>query len=269
MNRGVDRLNIFDDDRDRKRFLALVGDATSATDVRVGAYCLMGNHFHLLLHCPSGGLSKTMGLLGSRYVRWFNDRHGRDGPLFRSRFTSKFVADERYLAHLLTYIHRNPRDLGVQPHRWQWSSLAAYTGGRRPPDWLTVDELMPLIGGIDEHVEAVGHPMLAADHAEPDLLYISWQAERAAELVDHIARSVAAKGASLSRRDRETARLVVAHRLGVRADQLASIDEVSSGAIRMRLQRAARAVDSNSALASFVAQVMAHIDDPIGRKPAA
>ncbi|WP_395159643.1 transposase [Ilumatobacter sp.] len=71
------------------------------------AYCLMDNHFHLLLHCQSGGLSDAMQRLGSAYTRHVNDRVGRDGPLFRGRFHSRLIGDVRYLANVVRYIHRN------------------------------------------------------------------------------------------------------------------------------------------------------------------
>ena len=100
MNRGVDRGAIFRCDRDRRDWLALLRKAAEATRVQVVVYCQMGNHFHLLVRCPHGGLSDMMQLHGSAYVQRFNHRHGRDGPLMRGRFTSKLVVDERYLAYL-------------------------------------------------------------------------------------------------------------------------------------------------------------------------
>ena len=92
MNRGVDRMDIFKGETDRRSFIRLFPDAAREAGVEIAAYCLMGNHFHMLLHCPSGGLSSMMWKLGAEYARWFNRRHHRDGPLFRPRFASKCSA---------------------------------------------------------------------------------------------------------------------------------------------------------------------------------
>src|SRR3954468_6564573 len=83
MNRGAARQPIFHTKHDARQFLALVGEATDRFGVEVHAYCLMTNHYHLLLRCPNGGLSQFMHLLGSHYVTYLNSRLDRDGPLFR------------------------------------------------------------------------------------------------------------------------------------------------------------------------------------------
>lgn len=82
MNRGIDHGDVFFADTDRIEFGQRLGDVFDRFGIRTHAYCLMDNHFHLLLHCPEGRLSDAMQRLGSLYTRHVNDRLGRDGALF-------------------------------------------------------------------------------------------------------------------------------------------------------------------------------------------
>ena len=84
--RGNERRAIFRDDRDRTRFVELLGELTERFGVRVHAYVLMDNHYHLLVSTPQGNLSAAMQWLGVSYSVWFNRRHGRAGHLFQGRF---------------------------------------------------------------------------------------------------------------------------------------------------------------------------------------
>lgn len=149
VNRGVERRDIFVDDLDRLEFGRLLGVVHQRFDVRVHAYCLMSNHYHLLVECPNGRLSDAMHLLGSLYVRHFNDRTGRDGPLFRGRFFAREVHDDSDLVAVTRYIHRNP--LAFLPvgrlETFRWSSLRTYLELRRQVDWLRTDVVSALVGG--------------------------------------------------------------------------------------------------------------------------
>lgn len=138
MNRGVDRGALFRDDRDRERFLGGVAALDAELGIACHAYCLMDNHFHLLLETREGGLGAGMTRLGRTYARRFNDRHGRDGPLFRARYTAVLVDSERYLLEVGRYIHLNPVRAGSvrDAADWLWSSAAAYAGRRPAGDWL-------------------------------------------------------------------------------------------------------------------------------------
>jgi REP element-mobilizing transposase RayT len=149
MNRGADRQDVFVHDRDYQRFEWLLGEATRTTGVEVHAYCLMSNHFHLLMHCREAGLSEAMHTLESRYARWFNDRYERDGPIFRSRFTSILVESDEQLLTVWRYIHRNPLAfLGKEAlSAYRWSSLGPYLRRRPKAAWLCVDEVMTAFDG--------------------------------------------------------------------------------------------------------------------------
>lgn len=127
--RGVGRQIIFEDDVDRCRFLSLLRERLADTEGMLLAWCLMDNHFHLLLHMPLEELSKTMRSLQTAYALFFNRRHDRVGHLFQDRFKSEPVEDEAYLLTVVRYIHRNPVKAGLsETCRFRWSSYNAYLG---------------------------------------------------------------------------------------------------------------------------------------------
>jgi REP element-mobilizing transposase RayT len=138
MNRGVDRARIFFGDADRVEFGRRLAEIHDRFGVEVVAYCLMPNHYHLLVHTPTGDLSKAMHHLSLTYTRHTNDRLGRDGPLFRGRYHSIVVSTDAYLACAARYIHRNPLALsGVEhPADYRWSSYRALLGFRSAPPFL-------------------------------------------------------------------------------------------------------------------------------------
>ncbi len=149
MNRGAGHARIFLDDTDRVEFGARLADVHDRFGVQTHAYCLLDTHYHALVYCPQGGLSDAMQRLGSIYTRHVNDRLGRDGALFRGRFHSKPVDDDRYLLAAVRYIHRNALDVaGVgEVDRYRWSSHRAYLGLRRPALWLRTDVVLAHFGG--------------------------------------------------------------------------------------------------------------------------
>ena len=150
MARGVDRQPIFVDDHDRLEFGRLLGVAVRHHGIEVHAYCLMTNHVHLFVRCPSANLSDAMQWLFSLYARFINDRHERVGHLFGDRFCSRAVARERYRTNVVRYIHRNPIDIvgAASLEGYRWSSLRTYLGHRQRPDWLTIDDAIGWFGGV-------------------------------------------------------------------------------------------------------------------------
>lgn len=146
--RGNERRPIFRDDDDRRRFLDTVADVVEDFGVVVHAYCLMLNHYHLILETPRGNLSRSVGWLQLTYTVRFNRRHSRDGHLFRGRFTARIVDADEYARWLVVYVHLNPVRPGskqqpLDPSRagelaaFPWSSHRDYAGLRsRPAPWL-------------------------------------------------------------------------------------------------------------------------------------
>jgi len=153
MNRGAARQQIFHYARDGIRFEQLLAEGSEMHGVEVHAYCLMSNHFHLLVRCPTGGLSDFMHRVGSLYTRHINVRMARDGPIFRGRFRSLLIDTADYLDRAGRYIHRNPIDIRpvVDLDRYRWSSFRCYAGNDETPPWLTTCVL------LDMHFGSVGY----------------------------------------------------------------------------------------------------------------
>lgn len=150
-NRGLDRRAVFRSTDDRLDFGRLLGSACDRFDVRVLAYCLMDNHYHLVVDCPDGGLSAFMQDVSAKFTRHANERHGGDGPIFRGRFFSRPVLSEQYLCNAVRYVHRNP--LAIRPpvglRTYRWSSHRTYVGLRRPPDWLSCTPVLDWFSSAD------------------------------------------------------------------------------------------------------------------------
>jgi REP-associated tyrosine transposase len=150
MNRGDRREPIFKDDRDRLRFQETLGEACAKTGWQVHAYCLMPNHFHLVLETPQANLVVGMKWLLGTYTGRFNRRHKLFGHLFSGRYKSLIVEGRGngYLKTVCDYVHLNPvRAKLIAPRqplaRYRWSSYPAYlTSARKRPPWLRVDRLL-------------------------------------------------------------------------------------------------------------------------------
>lgn len=172
MNRGTDRARVFFCDDDRVDFGRLLGEIYERYEVPTLAYCLMDNHYHLLLRPPDGALSPALQHLSGQYTRRLNIRHGRDGPLFRGRFHSIPVETDTYLMWVSRYIHRNPLSIaGVSsPSEYRWSSYRAYLGRRTCPVWLDPGPVMECFRGraadYAEFTELVAGAPVGASLAE-------------------------------------------------------------------------------------------------------
>lgn len=181
-NRGTEKRTIFMSRSDQDRFLALlylanqsspadlklqgrtlleiVEQRTSAPLIEIVAYCLMPNHFHLLIReLEEGGISKFMQKITTGYTMYFNKKNERSGALFQGKFKATHVADDRYLRYLISYIHLNPikliepkwKETGImdKAHAEKYletympSSYLDYLGKRRPEGMLLTREALP------------------------------------------------------------------------------------------------------------------------------
>jgi REP element-mobilizing transposase RayT len=151
MNRGADRRQIFERAVDYNVFLDSLALATDRSYLEVHAYCLMTNHFHLLVRSLEGRLANGMQFLIGRFTRLVNLRVGRDGPLFRGRYVSVLVDSDAQLVQTCRYIHLNPVVAGLvlRPETWRWSSAATYTGADRSRPWLQTEFVLDLFGPGD------------------------------------------------------------------------------------------------------------------------
>ena len=131
--RGNNRQPVFVDREDREFFLAQLAELAQRERVQVHAYVLMDNHLHLLATPETAeGLPSLMQAVGRRYVRHFNDRHGRTGTLWEGRYRSTVIETERYLLACMVYIDLNPVRAGLvgQARDYPWSSHGHYIGQR-------------------------------------------------------------------------------------------------------------------------------------------
>jgi REP element-mobilizing transposase RayT len=144
MNRGLAQQPVFTDRADRQMFLGLLADCHDMWGLRVLAYCLLDNHYHLLLQTPEGNLARVMRHLDGIYTQRYNRRHGRDGPLFRGRYTAIVVDGETYLLAVARYIHQNPVAAGLvrSAEAYRWSSCRLYVTEAKPPAWLETNQLL-------------------------------------------------------------------------------------------------------------------------------
>ena len=127
VSRGVRKLPMFHDDRDRERFLILLELTRRRYGWQLHAYCLMTNHFHLLLTTPEPNISAGMQYLNGRYCAWFNWKHGYEGHVVERRFYSTLIESERHLFAVAQYVVLNPVRAGLcrDAGDWRWSSYRA------------------------------------------------------------------------------------------------------------------------------------------------
>ena len=140
-NRGVEQRPIFLDDMDRKMFLKLLGEEVRRSDLRLFAYCLMENHYHLFLQILKPNLNRILQAVQGHYAQYLNGRHGRVGALFQGRYKNRLVHEDEYALTLLRYIHRNPLDAGLVKslEDYRWSSYLSYIGKLPRWNWLETD----------------------------------------------------------------------------------------------------------------------------------
>lgn len=152
ISRGNGQADIFWTDDDRLRFLRQLADGVQTADIRLYAYVLMANHFHLLVRTPRANLSRFMQRLGTSYALYCRYKHGKPGHQLEGRFKAKLVEDETYLLALTRYIHLNPiktvaagrlekaervRYLEAYP----WSSYPGYVSPKRAAEFVCYDLL--------------------------------------------------------------------------------------------------------------------------------
>lgn len=169
VSRGVGGQIIFEDDDDRRHFLVLLKQAAGKYGIRIAAWCLMDNHFHLIAYADMGSLSPAMQWLKSRYAYDANKRYQRAGHLFQSTFASFPIEDESYLAAAVAYIHANPVRAGIanRPLSYPWSSAREYNGELYLVDQSLMPDIDPdkVFADFDKHLLYRGGKMSDEDAA--------------------------------------------------------------------------------------------------------
>ena len=147
-NRGNEKRAIFTDDWDREAFLDLLHQVNRRYRWLCHAYCLMENHYHLLVETPEGNLSIGMRQLNGVYTQAFNRRQGRVGHLFQGRYKALLIQKDSHLLEVCRYIVGNPVRAGLVPEAedWKWSSYRATAGKSKPHPCLTIAWVLGQLG---------------------------------------------------------------------------------------------------------------------------
>ena len=148
-SRGNERKMVFQSTRDRERYLSYLESAYERYGAVIHVYCLMGNHYHLLLETPRGNLSQIIHHINGAYTTYFNIKRDRSGHLFQGRFKGILVDKDAYCKELSRYIHLNPVRAGIvkSPSEYPWSSYRYFMGKHKKPDWLTMELVLGDFGG--------------------------------------------------------------------------------------------------------------------------
>lgn len=148
-SRGNRREPIFEDDVDHLVFLELLGQVCARLNWQCYAYCLMTNHYHLVIETAEANLSTGMRQLNGVYTQKYNRRHHRVGHLMQGRYKAILVDKDSYMMELARYVVLNPvrAHMVVHPGQWNWSSYGAMIRRAHPPQWLARDALLALFGG--------------------------------------------------------------------------------------------------------------------------
>lgn len=145
MLRGINQQQIFEDEEDNQKFIEVLKDCKLISGYNVFAYCLMGNHIHLLLKVEKENLEQIFKRIGARYVYWYNWKYHRRGHLFQDRFKSEPVEDDAYFLAAARYIHQNPVQAGIGGLEYKHSSYNDYIYPKEG-QLTDIDFAMELIG---------------------------------------------------------------------------------------------------------------------------
>ena len=150
-SRGDRREPIFEDDADRQVFVGIVALALNRFGACALAFCLMGNHYHLVLHTSQANLSALMRQINGVYTQAYNRRHAKVGHLFQGRFKAILVDRDAYLLEVCRYVDLNPvrAAMVADPAQWPWSSYRAHTGLTAAPPWLDTPAVHGYLLGYD------------------------------------------------------------------------------------------------------------------------
>jgi putative transposase len=156
-SRGSNKQSIFSYDSDRTDFLVCLERVVTHRKLSCLAYCLMSNHYHLVLETGDGQLSRAMQALNGRYALRFNRRYGRDAHLFKNRFGAIHQRTTSQLLWTLRYVVGNPVESGLcgRADDWPWSSYRASVGREKAPRFLDVARLLSFFGDVPERSTAV------------------------------------------------------------------------------------------------------------------
>ena len=168
-SRGDRRELIYRSDDDRILHLAILAQAMNRFDAQLLAYCLMGNHFHLVLHTRRANLSRLMRHVNGVYTQSFNRRHGLAGHVFQGRYKALFVEHEAYLLEVARYVVLNPVRAAMVRAAvdWPWSSYRDTAGHRSAPAWLATEAILSQFATRQRAAVTAYRAFVAAGKGQP------------------------------------------------------------------------------------------------------
>lgn len=168
MNRGRRREEIFLTWEDYDNFIKILQEASRNWNIKISAYCLMPNHYHLLVNTPDGNISRGMRHINGVYTQRFNRQHTTDGQLFRGRYKAVLVEADTHLLEVLRYIHRNPLRAGLAERcdQFTWSSHHGYLSTAKKWDWLHKDFLLEMLSAKKSRRRAAYEDFVAKSDSE-------------------------------------------------------------------------------------------------------
>ena len=173
MNRARRGTDLFIEKADYQLFIDLLKEVTDLFTANIAAFCLMPNHYHLMVQTPNANLSRCMRHLNGIYTQKFNVSHGCDGTLFRGRYKSILVDADSYVLQLVRYIHRNPQQAGLVKRldRYTWSSHKGYLSKAKKWNWLYKGFILGMLTeDLSRQIQA--YKQFMAQQQEEDLVRV-------------------------------------------------------------------------------------------------
>lgn len=172
-SRGNEQKAVFKNKRDRTKFLEYLESASERYSAVIHAYCMMDNHYHLLLETPSGNLPQIMRHINGAYTTYFNARRDRSGHLFQGRYKAILVDRDEYAKELSRYVHLNPVRANIVelPEEYEWSSYMFYISKKKKPEWLYTDFILGYFGrkrsSAEKEYQRFVNLIIGEDHESP------------------------------------------------------------------------------------------------------
>ena len=172
MNRARKGQEAFATVEDCNSFIDIIKDAAEIFNMKIAAYCLMANHYHLLVQTPDANLSRCMRHINGIYTQRYNARNGCDGTLFRGRYKSIVVDADSYLLELVRYIHRNPLRAGIvaKLDDYEWSSHKGYVSKAKKWEWLHKDYILGMFSK-DKRSQLISYKRFISSEESAELIH--------------------------------------------------------------------------------------------------
>ena len=231
--RGINKQLLFEEAEDYSKFISVLTEVKELSKFKLYAYCLMGNHVHMLLKEGAEPLAKIFKRIGARYVFWFNWKYGRNGHLFQDRFRSEVVESDEYFSAALTYIYLNPVKAGLcnESREYEWSSRKLLSSKNELIDEAELISIVS-IKAIEEreqiaHTDELLEPKIGRKQAITD--------GAAYELMKKLSGVMSAEEFRCTEREMQTKVFSALHEQGVSIRQFARISGLGKGVCeRMR-----------------------------------